>query len=408
MLRFVMFCLFLISVNTIYSQNTTLDSLLKTIVKENEVCGLSVAVIKNDSLVFYNGYGFRDLELKLPVNDNTKFRIASISKMITTTTLLTLFDKGMFKLDDDVSSYLGFKLRNPKFPNDTITFKKLLSHTSSILDGSKYDDFLNASKTDNPPALTDLFSPDGEFYTDDIWMDNSPNDGYFTYANINFGIAGTIIEKLTGNRFDVVAYENVLKPLGINGGFNVDNLDDINNLAAIYRMENSVWVPQFDNYKGIKPNRDFSKYVIGSNGVIFSPTGGLRVTAADLAKFMTAHQNNGILGNIRILAEKTTKTMHKSQWVYNGSNCDSASISMQNYALGNYKRYDFIPGETLIGHSGGAYGLVSDMYYSSEKKFGIVVICSGGILKKGNSSNRTKLEEDVFTAVYSAFEGFDK
>ncbi len=408
MKRFVMLFVLLISFSSLYAQNALLDSLLKAAVKENEVVGMSVAVINHGSLVFYKGYGLRNIEKNLPVDDNTMYRIASISKMITSTTLMTLFDKGLFKLDEDVSKYLGFSLRNPKYPNDTITFRRLLSHTSSILDGSKYDDFLNASKTDNPPTLTDLFVPGGKYYTDDIWMDKSPNDGYFTYANINFGLAGTIIERLTGKRFDIVARQNVLEPLGITGGFNVDNLNNVNDLSVIYRKVNSVWIPQTDSLKGIKPNRNYSSYVIGTNGVIFSPTGGLRVTAADLAKIMTMHKNNGILNGKRILSENTAKLMHKSQWLFNGSNGDTMGGEMLNYAFGNYSIQNLIQGETLNGHSGSAYGLISDMFYSVDKDFGIVFICNGGTFLKGVHSSWYKLEEDVYASVYKAFDGFKK
>ncbi len=408
MKRFVMLFVLFISYSSLFAQNTLLDSLLKAAVKENDVVGLSVAVINHDSLVFYKGYGLRNIKLNLPVDDNTIYRIASISKMITATTLLTLFDKGLFKLDDDVSNYLGFVLRNPKYPNDPITFRKLLSHTSSILDGSKYDDFLNASKTDNPPALTDLFLPTGKYYTDDIWMDKSPNDCFFTYANINFGLVGTLIERITGKRFDLVARENVLNPLGITGRYNVDDLNDINNLSVIYEKVNSVWVPQTDNFNGVKPNRNLNNYVIGSNGVIFSPTGGLRVTAADLAKFMTMHKNNGILNGKRILLQETAKMMHKSQWIFNGANGDSTIGKIQNYGFASFIVNDILPGVTLIGHTGGAYGLISCLFYSEEKDFGIVFMCNGGIYKKDVNSNWRKLEEQIFTAVYKVFDGFDK
>ncbi|MFH0736675.1 MAG: serine hydrolase domain-containing protein [bacterium] len=409
MKRFVVLFLFILFVNCNYAQNTKLDSLLANAIIENNVLGMSVAVIKNNNLIYSKGFGIRDVERNLPVNNNTLFRIASISKMITTTALMTLYDKGLFKLDDDISQYLGFVLRNPNFPNDTITFRKILSHTSTIIDGSKYDEFLSATQSDNPPTLRDLFLPDGKYYTADMWLTKSTKDNFFEYANINFGIIGTIIEKLTGQRFDIVVRQNVLKPLGINGSFNVQDIINIDDLAVLYRKPDSIWVAQTDAFYGVKPTpRNLSNYIIGTNGVIFSPTGGLRVTCEELAKFMQMQLHDGILDNVRIISKKAAEIMQQCIWNYNGSNGITMNGEFKSYAFANHTTKDLLPGETLIGHPGEAYGLVSDMYFSKEKNYGIVFICNGGTFNNGAYSGWYKLEEDVFKAVYTAFDGFNK
>lgn len=135
------------------SQSNTLDAKLQSIRTQYNVVGMSIAVTKGNSLVFSKGYGLRDLSRNLPVNDSTVYRIASISKMITATALMILYEQGLFNLDDDVSNYLGWSLRNPNFPNDKITFRKLLTHTSSLRDGSGYSQFLTDTYNNNPPPL---------------------------------------------------------------------------------------------------------------------------------------------------------------------------------------------------------------------------------------------------------------
>jgi len=93
-------------------------------------------------------------------------------------------------------------------------------------------------------------------YSDNNWLKKEPGT-FFTYSNVNFGLIGTLIEKLSGVRFDKFLKKNVLEPLGIEGSFNIDDIEDIDNVAALYR-EN---VAQVDNFKGVRPSpRDYSKY----------------------------------------------------------------------------------------------------------------------------------------------------
>jgi len=397
------FMAFVISLSNVNSQTAKLDSTLSYIYNNDSIVGFSVAAIKCDSLIYYNGFGLRDVERNLPVDKNTKFRIASISKTITTLTLMTLYDKGLFKLDDDISKYLGFTLRNPKYPNDTITVRHVLSHTSSLNDGSNYDAFLDSTiKGLNIPDIKCLLTQNGKFYSEDMFQNHSPKEGYFKYANINFGIIGTMIEKLTGKRFDIVAKENILLPLGITGGYNIQDLENINDLAVLYRKSGDKWVAQTDNFKGEKPApRNLSNYNLGTNGVLFSPTGGLRVNAKELAKIMLLLKNFGKYNNKQLITENTIKEMLKAVWVFNGSNGNNFGGSMNTYALGNYSTNELIPGQLLTGHSGEAYGLISDMYFSSSDNFGIVFICNGGKYKYGVNPGWYKIEEDVFKAVYN-------
>ncbi|MBE0667101.1 MAG: beta-lactamase family protein, partial [Bacteroidales bacterium] len=115
--------------------------------------GLSVVTLCEGRITGSYHSGLRDFERSLPVNDSTKYRIASISKLVMTTALMTLYDRGLFRLDDDISRYLGFRLRNPNHPDNPITIGMLLSHTSSINEGSGYDAFLMATynNVSDPP-----------------------------------------------------------------------------------------------------------------------------------------------------------------------------------------------------------------------------------------------------------------
>ncbi len=387
----------------LFCHSQDFKSELLRIKEKNNLVGISVCLVKDGKVVFTFNDGLRDIDRNLPVTEHTVYRIASVSKMVTVSALMQLYEKGLFKLDDDVSEYLGFKLRNPNFPDKPVTFQMLMSHTSSIRDGAGYDNFLSASYTQKPfPLLSSVLVPGGVFYTDDIWSKtDAPGCGYFQYVNLNFGILGTLVERISGERFDKYCIDHIFKPLGMNASFDVRDIPDINNMAVLYRKEDGKWVPQNDNWRGVRPaDRALGDYKIGSNAVLFAPQGGLRVSAADLTKFMIAHMNNGKYGKVRILADSTAKRMHKVVWSYNGNNGFSEKDFYTNYALAFMRTDKLVPGVGLIGHSGDAYGLLSGLYYSEKDKSGIVFMTNGGEWKPGAYSGWQTIEEDVMTACY--------
>lgn len=216
---------------------------------------------------------------------------------------MRLVEQGKLDLDRDVSDYLGFTLRNPNYPDQAITTRMLLSHTSSIQDGSVYSIAPEYS-------VKEFFTPEGKYWLDGEHFENS-NDGvdrspgnWFHYCNLNYGLVGTIIERITGQRFDIYMRENVLEPMGLNASYNPGDFDadEIQNVATLYqKQKDSVWnedgpyVAQIDDYRGVPqdPNKvlitnpdlqsaitlePLDDYVIGTNGCLFSPQGGLRIS----------------------------------------------------------------------------------------------------------------------------------
>ncbi len=93
---------------------------------------VSSCIIINDSVVWSKAYGIYDIENNKPATPDTLYLMASISKTVTATALMQLYDQGLFDLDDDVNNFLPFSLRNPNFPDIPITFRMILSHRSSL------------------------------------------------------------------------------------------------------------------------------------------------------------------------------------------------------------------------------------------------------------------------------------
>jgi len=386
--------------------SAALDRTLDSLHTAYGMAGMSVVVVRNGSITASKGYGTADVARQISITDSTLYRIASISKSVTATALMQLYEQGKFALDEDVSRYLGFALRNPNFPSDSVTFRTLLSHTASLRDGSGYDGFLSATYNATPaPPLQALLVPGGTYYTANMWSNNrAPSSGYFTYANIDYGIIGTLVEKISGERFDVYCLNHIIRPLGMTASFNIQDIPNINNVAVLYRKPGGVWTPQADNYRGTKPPpRDMSGYIPGTNGMIFAPQGGLRVSAADLARFMLVHMNGGIYNGARILRDTTVARMHTTVWTFAGSNGDNYYGIFNRYGLGLSTTSELLPGETMIGHPGEAYGLISDMYFSKDRTYGIIFITNGGARDPweiGVYSGWYRAEEDVFQAAY--------
>jgi len=403
MKKTLLFALLLLTTG-IHSQSQQLTTKLEAIINNRGVLGMSVTVVKDKGVSYSKGFGLRDVGRNLPVNDSSIYRIASISKMVAAIALMQLYEKGLVNLDADISNYLGFTLRNPSYPNDVITVRKVISHTASLRDGSGYDGFLSATYNQNPPPnIQALLTSGGSYYTSDMFSNTkSPNSNYFQYSNVDFGVIGTVVEKVSGKRFDIYCRENIFIPLWMDAGYNIQDISSFNDIAVLYRKSGGQWVAQADNFNGIKPPpRDFSQYVIGNNGLIFGPQGGLRTSARDLSKILTALLNNGLYGNTRILNDTTCARLRVMNWVYDNTNGNNYYGIFNSYSYGQHRTTELLPTEVLYGHPGEAYGLISDAYYSTDKRFGIVFITNGGQWGYGVYSGWYDVEEDVFQACLS-------
>lgn len=365
---------FQISVSS-YSQADKAASDIEQLMQETPVMGLSVAVVKNNKLIYTKAYGLKDAELKTPLSTVDIFRIASISKSFSATSIMQLVEKKKLSLDDDVSDLIGFKVRNPQYPDVVITLKMILSHTSSLNDSEGYFslDAINPSKNANWQKCYNSYEP---------------GKGY-QYCNLNFNMAGTIIERVSGERFDHYVLNHILKPLKLYGGYNVNELNQ-NLFAKIYEfnIDSAKFIYSPGAYDPRK--KEIENYVMGYSAPIFSPTGGMKISAPDLARYMMMHINHGKKkGKKGIISEASAKIMQTPVAVKEG------------YGLALLKTDKLIKGEIMTGHTGSAYGLFSAMFFNPEKKFGFVVI-SNGCDPRYSDDNNTTINK-VINILYRSF-----
>ena len=196
-IRKVLFVLFsfLVSFPT-FRQPDKAEAGIHAIMQEIKVVGLSVAVVKNNKIIYTHSFGLKDMETNTPLTDDCLFRIASISKSFTSTSIMQLVEDRQLSLEDDISDLVGFRIRNPKFPDKIITLRMVLSHRSSINDREGY-------------FTLDAINPDKNPNWAKCYNDYEPGTGYM-YCNLNYNLVGTIIEKKSGERFDNYVRRHIL------------------------------------------------------------------------------------------------------------------------------------------------------------------------------------------------------
>ncbi|MEM1001298.1 MAG: serine hydrolase domain-containing protein [Bacteroidota bacterium] len=390
-----------------YSQD--LKSELDIIAKKNDLMGASLVVFCGEEIVQNLSMGTSDYTRDIKMTIDSKYRIASISKTITAIAIMQLMEQGQLNLDQDISIILGYKVQNPNAPGNPITARMLMSHTSTLFDGPTYNKFLDATYNDKPiPSLSEILTPSGRFYTNEQFSNALPGT-YFHYSNLNYVILGTLIERVTGLRFDVYCKKYISDPLGIDASFNTDDLTNIDELAVIYRKLEGNWTPQTDNFQGIKANpKKIEGYIPGTNGGHFGPQGGFRCSAQDLAKIFMTLMNEGNYGNVRLLSSESCNEMFAQEWKYDSKNGDNYNGLFLSWGLGIHRISSspiessiFPNSELMLGHSGEAYGLVSNAYFDTAHKFGFIFLNNGvGIgYHKNEESKFYTLEQEIFKAL---------
>lgn len=365
--------LFLSLISSItFAQFTQTESELQELVKKSNAVGLAVAVVKKGKLIYTHSFGYKDLEKNLPLSDSDIFRIASISKSFSATTIMQLAEAKKLSLSDDFSKLVGFKVRNPKFPETIITLKMVLSHTSSINDSEGYFNL-------------DVINPDKGKNWQKCYNNYEPGKGY-QYCNLNFNMVGTVIEKITGERFDGYVKDHILSPLGLYGGYWVESLQQ-DRFVTLYEYNASLKQLTPSPLAYAPRTEEISKYALGYTTPIFSPTGGMKISATDLAKYMTMHMNYGKYKGTRIISKKSSKLMQ------------TKVSDQERYGLALLEDSTFVPGKLLKGHTGSAYGLFSSMFFDPKEKFGIVVITNG--CNPGYTNGKNDIRKLASTILYN-------
>jgi CubicO group peptidase (beta-lactamase class C family) len=346
------------------SRPSDFDAAITQEMQSAKVPGAAVLIIRDGQIELAKGYGLADPETGRAVTPDTMFTIASISKTVTATALMTLYEQREFSLDDDINPYLPFEVRNPNFPDVPITFRMLLSHTSSIKDSDVYTEYYTLQQTpvlpDSPIALgdylKDYLSQDGKLYNaKDNFLEDAPGTKY-EYSNTGFGLVGYLVERISGMPFNEYCKQAVFEPLGMEHTAWYFKDVDIDMMAVPYG---------YDNLR-----RQLKRF--GFYGYPTYPDGALKTSVNEFARFLFVFINEGkTLEDKAFLQPETVRemlTLHKFPGM-----SENESVGLAWHFDGN----DY-------NHSGGDPGIGTLAYFNPDTDQGAIFFSNGGDLDLSN------------------------
>ncbi len=280
------------------------------------------------------------------VDEDTCFRIASITKWVTAIGLMTLYDEGKLDLDQDVSSYLGFKVRNPAYPNIPITTRMLMTHTSSLSpEASNYHpDWAKIGKKGYDPIFNEAIEPGTQY----------------AYADYNGALFGCLIEAISGQSVQNYLDQIVFKPLGLTAAYSPKFLPAGTKTKDLLNPDGKVQISVQKDRNRAYNNKADPK---GNNGYT---VGKLFINASSLTKLAQMMCNGGELNGVRILETQTVRLMESEQ----------KGLAESRYGLSTVRLHQFDRG-MWYGHQGRYSGLSSNIYYQRETGITMALIMNG-------------------------------
>lgn len=301
---------------------------------------MSVGVVYDQELIWAKGFGFADVEKKIPATPATIYRMASVTKTFTATAIMQLRDAGKLSLEDPVVKHLPwFKIKSPFADAPAITIRHLLTHTAGLPREAAYPYF-----TDN------------KYPTLDQIKEKLPNqeavyapETHWKYSNLGLALAGEIVARISGEPYEVYMRDHILKPLGMDSSTVLFPVEARDRLAVPYGRR----MP--DGQREIRPDTD-------AKGI--TPAANLSSTVEDLARYLSFHIGDGKVAGKPVLKSSTLREMHRVQWLQD----DWKSGWGIGFAITRAES------RTIVGHGGWVPGYRTQISFSPEDKMGVIVL----------------------------------
>jgi CubicO group peptidase (beta-lactamase class C family) len=311
-----------------------LDGVMPLQLEREDIAGAVIAVVKDGHLLFAKGYGYSDVAKRTPVSANaTLFRPGSISKLFTWTSIMQLVEQKKLDLDRDVNEYIDFKI--PATYSQPITLRNIMTHTPGFEETIK--NLFIANEKDLRPL--------GDYVKASLPERVFPPGTTPAYSNYATAVAGYIVQRISGEAYDDYVERHILQPLGMAHTTFRQPLPE----ALRPLMSNGYQVAS-------KPPHPFET-------VQAWPAGSASTTAADMARFMIAHLQDGQYEGAQILQPETARTMHSAQFV--------AVPPLNSMCLGFYE--ETRNGQRIIGHGGDTGWFHSDLHLIPAANVGFFV-----------------------------------
>ena len=330
--------------------SSELDSSITYLMNLYHIPGLAALITTiNNGIIWKRNYGSANIALNQPVEDSTIFKIASISKTFVATAIMQFWEADSFNLDDNINDYLEeFQVHIPNYENDTITFRMLLTHTSSIKDNSFLYNALIVHGDSPIPLdsfLINYFTPGGIYYDSTANFITQPPGMIFEYSNMGVCVLAYLVEKFSGISFDQYCHENIFEPLEMYKTSWFLTGMDTTTIARPYFWNGFQNIPYFHS------------------GSPHYPAGQLRTNKIELEHYLAAYMNWGRYKGTTLLDSSTVDLMLTDQLGYLANSGYQGLIWI--------KSADF-NGRWPWGHTGGILGGATGMFFKQEEGWGII------------------------------------
>ncbi len=303
--------------------------------------GISVGIIYDQTLIWRRGFGVANVAQKTPATPETLYRIASITKLFTSTAIMQLRDEGLLQLDDPVKKHLPwFEIRNTHADTPVITIRHLLTHAGGLPREAAFAYW----STNEFPTLAEIQQalPDQEFAI--------PTGSDWKYSNLGLTLAGEIVAAVAGMPYSAYVTQKILQPLGMDNTF-VETIPPEHPLLATGYSRRLPHVAQREP----GPHTD-------CRGI--GPAANMASNVEDLAKFVMLQFRAGPRQGQQVLAATSLREMHRVQWL-NDDWSAGRGIGFYVWRL---------HGRTLVGHGGALLGYRTDLQFVPADKVGVVVL----------------------------------
>ncbi|MBQ7835208.1 MAG: serine hydrolase, partial [Ruminiclostridium sp.] len=345
---------------------------LEKIYEDYDITGMSVALFSGGEIIHTENLGYADVENELLCSDNTRYRIASPSKLVSTMVLMKLCEEGRLSLDTVLSEATGIEYDSP-YCTEKVQLKHLLTHTAGIFDTWKFENEPNMKYDINRLMVNSLSA-------------HEPGT-VFCYSNFGSGSIGAVVERISGEYFHDYAEKVLFEPLGMDAGYVIDLIDDKESTANIYDLDGEI-------LKVKSWGRDAEYYEsFGLGNSYYAAQCELIITASDLARLGIVLAGDGTVDGKRVLSEETVNAMNQSY------------ITTDSFDMGlNVRIYDYlVDGRILRGHPGTALGCVTGLFYDTSDGTGIAFLTNRCVPYTDDSGFYCALREAVEEAYYCFF-----
>ena len=302
-------------------------------------------------------YGKPRLLGSAAVTEETCFRVASVSKLVMTFGALALVERGTLNLDEDLSVYLGYPVRHPRFPDAPVTLRMLLTHTAAIRDEGNY----GTRGMQKGCTLRELLE------NAENWLDARPGET-FHYSNLGAGVAGVAMERAANRPFDELMQELVFAPLSIRASYDPRRIAPRSDLANGYGMRFPVPILKYNAQalarrkpEPFDPERDY-----------FCAAGRLITDSEGMAALLGLLASHGEMG---VLSADSLDLMRAPQDGLGGVGAVGRGLNVA-YLPGVF------PGFSPVGHQGVAYGMCAELFADPATGAGVGIMTNGVRLER--------------------------